>query len=160
MIAEVIAAFGELAEIERLDMRNDGEVENERAVEDLRQPRRPFQILDPGCDADLGELRGEYLAALPRVSRRRQLEAEFEWRGDTGFRQQLLGLLRIVGVDVGGVDIAERAGDVEAADRGAETVGAAFDHGLAIDRGENGAADADVVERLLPVVDGDDGLGL
>lgn len=71
-----------------------------RAVgrEYLRQPLRPFDVLDFGDDADLGKLGRDDLAALPRIGRRRQLQRQLDRRGDSGLGQQLLGLLGIVGL--------------------------------------------------------------
>jgi hypothetical protein len=58
VIAEIVVGLGYLHEIERLDMRDDGEIEIVRAVagKHLRQPLRPFDVLDLGDDAHLGEL--------------------------------------------------------------------------------------------------------
>ncbi len=120
---------------------------------------RPFQILDLGGDTDLGKLRCQHLTALPRVSRRRKLQADFERRGHAGLGEQLLCLLDIERIDIRRIDVAKRARRVEAADRHAKTVDRTFDHGFAVNRGEDRAANPHIVERLLLVVDGDDGLG-
>ena len=120
---------------------------------------RPFQILDLGDDADLGELRRQHLAALPRIRRRRKLQADLQRRRHAGLGEQLFRLLDIERIDVCGVDVTERARRVEAADRHAEAVDRAFDHRFAVDRGEDRAPNPHIVKRLLLVVDGDDGLG-
>ena len=56
--------------VQRLDVADDGQVEV--ALEHAAQPLRPFDVLDLRVDAHLGQLRGDDLAALARVRRRRQ----------------------------------------------------------------------------------------
>ena len=98
-----------------------------------------------GDDAHLGQHRGDHLAALTRVRRGRQLQAEFERRRDAGFLEQRAGFVGVVGVDSGQVDIAWRAGHVEAADRFAKAFGHTVDDLLAVDGASDRSAHPHVV---------------
>jgi hypothetical protein len=72
---------------------------------------------------------------------------------DPGLLQQRLGLLGVVGVHAGQVDIAGVGGREVAADRLAQAVEHTVDEGLAVDRVRDRAAHAHVVEGLALVVD-------
>ena len=106
----------------------------------------------------LASSRGDDLAALSRVGRRRQRQRHVERRRDAGFLEQRLGLLRVVRIDAGEVDVAGVARHHVAADRRAEAFLRAVDDRLAVDRGGERAAHAHVVEGLLLVVDRHDRL--
>ncbi len=77
---------------------------------------------------------------------------------DAGFLQQCLRLFRVVRIHACEVDVAGIARHHVAADRRAVAFLGAVDHRLAVDRRGDGAAHAHVVEGLLPVIDGEDGL--
>ena len=139
-------------------MRDDGQVVVLVGVH-TAEPLRPFDVFDLGDDADLGQFRRDYFAALARVGWWRQLEREFQRGLDAGLGQQGLGLLDVERVDAGGVHITKSARHIVAADGNAITVTGTFDHRLAVDRRQDGTAHTHVVERLLLVVDGQDGLG-
>ena len=73
-VAPVVAGLGEVAQIKRLDVRDDREVVGLVGV-GAAEPLRPFDVFDLRDDADLGELRGDYFATLARIGRGRQLQA-------------------------------------------------------------------------------------
>ena len=91
VVAPVVAGVGVLRVVQRLDVVDDRQVEV--ALEGARQPLRPFDVLDLHVDADLGQLRGDDLAALARVLRRRQGQREVQRRRHAGVLQQVAGLL-------------------------------------------------------------------
>jgi hypothetical protein len=103
-------------------------------------------------------MRGDDLAALARVLRRRQRQRHVQRRRDAGLAQQRLGLLGVVGVHAGQVDVAQVGGREVAADGLAQAFLRAVDEGLAVDGVRDGAAHAHVVQRLLAVVDRQDAL--
>src|ERR1700733_3752649 len=86
VILEVIVGIGVDADVERLDVADDRQIIVLVFV-DAAQPLRPFYILNLGVDPNVGELSGDDLAALTRVRRRRQDEAELERRRDARFLQ-------------------------------------------------------------------------
>jgi hypothetical protein len=102
-----LAKIGTSFQIQRLDVRDDREVAVTLRV-DARHPLRPLDVPDPGNDADLGQVSGNHRAALAGVRGRRQPQGQFEGRLDARPGQQGSCPLRIVGVDAGGVDVAER----------------------------------------------------
>ena len=123
------------------------------------KPLRPFHVLDLGDDADLGQLGGNDFAALARIGHGRQDQAQLQRCGDAGFLQQGLGLVRVVRVDAGGVDIAKGARHVMATDWHAQTFVGAVDHCLAVHGSGNRTAHAHIVQRFLLVVDRQNRLG-
>jgi hypothetical protein len=92
LVAPVVVGLGEVAQVERLDVRDDGQVVVLVAV-GAAEPLGPFHVLHLGDDADLGQLRGDHLAALARVGGRGQRPGELQRRLDAGLGQQLLGLV-------------------------------------------------------------------
>ena len=139
-------------------MRDDGQVVVLVGVS-AAEPLRPFHVLDLGDDADLGQLRGDHFTALACVGHGWQFQAQLKRCLDAGFCQQRLGLLDIERVDTRGVHIAKSTRYVMAANGHAVAVGCAFNDGLAVNRGSDGAAHAHIVKRLLLVVDRQNGLG-
>jgi hypothetical protein len=140
-------------------VRNDRQVVVLRSAIGVAEPLRPFDVLHLDRDADLGQLRHDHLATLARIGRRRQGHRQFERRLDAGFCQQLLGLLDVVRVDAGGVDVAGQAPSRSGCRSARPAVGCAFDEGLAVDRRQDRAAHAHIVERLALAVHRHDGLG-
>ncbi len=127
---------------------------------DARQPLRPFDLLDLGVDADVGELGRDDLSALTGIGRRRQDEAELERRRHARLLEQRLRLRRVMRVEAGEVDIAGIVRGQMAADRRAEAVHRPVDDRLAVDRIGDRLPHPDIVERLLLVVDRKDRLAL
>ena len=158
LVAPVVARLGEVAQVERLDVRDQRQVVVLRAV-GAAEPLCPFHVLQLHGDADFGQLGGDDLAALACVGRGRQRHGEVQRGFDAGLGDQLFRLVQVVGVDAGGVHVAEGARHVVAADGHAQAVGRCLDDGLAVDGGGDGAAHAHVLQRLARVVHGQDGLG-
>ena len=142
--------------VQRFDVVDDGEVEV--AFERPGQPLRPFDVFDLRVDADLGQLRRDDLAALARIRRRRQGQRQVQRRRDAGFFQQCFGFFHVVGVGLGQIQIAEVGGREVAADGLAQAFLRAVDEGLAVDGMADCAAHPHIVQRRLPVVDGNDAL--
>ena len=116
---------------------------------DQRPVRRLVEHLDVGLDADPGEV------VLDRLQQRRprldvaRVEGRGEAVGVTGLCQDLLGLGRVVAVEVAGraVDVAGQAGGVDLVERLPRTREQLDDLG-AIDRPSDRLPHEQVVERL------------
>ena len=132
-------------------MRDDGQVVVLVAIHPA-EPLRPFDVLQLGGNADLGQLRGNHFAALACVGGRGQGQRQLQRGGNTGFLEQGFGLVDVEGVDPGGVHIPQCAGYVVAADGHPKTVHCAFNHRFAVNGGGDSAAHPHIVQRFLGVV--------
>ena len=77
VVVEVVVLARIDIDVDRLGVRDDGQVVV-LVGEHLLQPLRPFDRDDLELDADLAQLRGDDLAAAPRIGRRRQLQRRLE----------------------------------------------------------------------------------